>query len=74
MGACEQASAPGFFLGHILAHRRRRNPVAWLTLATWESGDWFLPFPKLLDLCERKASRIECCVYLHKYYVVASYM
>lgn len=33
-----------------------RNPVPWLTLTTWESGDWLLPSPKLVDLCESRAS------------------
>lgn len=46
VGACEQASAPGSFSGHILAQRKLRNAVPWLTLTTWESGDRFLPSPQ----------------------------
>lgn len=53
VGACQQAFAPGFFSGNILAHRTLESPhPAYFT--PLETEDWFLPSPKLLYLCERE--------------------
>lgn len=69
VGACEQASAPGTFSGHTLAHRELRNshPAYFSAMGNQRLVSSLTKVT--LFVGEKSTLNLQCCVYYHKNYM-----